>query len=94
LLANPHYPAATALLLLAIIWTQDGWEGKGWPAYGKAAGSAFILGFVHPFMIVPLSGILGGFVLRQTLQARRINWSVWFGTLFVGIIAVLGSLYT
>ncbi|MEI6045825.1 MAG: hypothetical protein WCS37_15870 [Chloroflexota bacterium] len=119
LLANPHYPAATALLLLAIIWTQDGWEGKGWSAYGKAAGCGFILGFVHPFMIVPLSGILGSFVLRRTFLQRaephptgqraephptgqraephptiQFEWSIWLGTLLVGIMAVLGPLYT
>ncbi len=94
LLANPHYPCATALLLLAIGWTLDGWEGQSWPAYGKAAASAFVLGFVHPFMIVPLAGVLGGFVLRQTLQNRKIDWSIWLGTVFVGIIAVLGPGYT
>ncbi len=94
LLANPHYPLATALLLLAIMWTQDGWEGQGKAAYAKAAASAFILGFVHPFMLVPLSGVLGGFVLRRAIQTRRINWPDWFGTLFVGIIAALGPVYT
>jgi hypothetical protein len=94
LLANPHYPAATALLLLTIIWTQDGWEGQGRKAYAKAAGSAFLLGFVHPFMIVPLSGILGGFVLRRAVQERRINWSIWLGTLLVGVFAASGPIYT
>jgi hypothetical protein len=94
ILANPHFPLATALLLLTVMWTQDGWEGQGWPAYGKAAASAFVLGFVHPFMIVSLAGILGAFVLRRTFQHGAIVWPVWTGTALVGVLGAVGPVYT
>ncbi len=94
LLANPHYPLATGLLVLSIIYTQDGWEGKGWPAFAKAGTCAFLMGFVHPFIIVILGAVLGIFILRQTLETRHFVFSNWAGLALVGLSGAVGPVYS
>lgn len=92
--ANPHFPLATALLILTITEVLLAMEGRGRVSYFKAALASFCLGFVHPFLLFSLAGILGLFWLRLTLHNRRINWPSFVALILVGLAGVPGPFLT
>jgi hypothetical protein len=98
--ANPHFPLATALLLIALIWGLLGLESRqkaaagGWRYYAGAAVISFILGFVHPFMLFSLAGVLGLFWLRLALARRSPDWPGFFTLIGVGLAGLPGPFLT
>ncbi len=92
--ANPHFPLATALLILTITESLLAIEGRSKFGYFKAAVASFCLGFVHPFLLFSLAGILGLFWLRLTLNNRKINRSSFVALILVGLAGVPGPFLT
>ena len=94
ILANPHFPLATALTILVIVGWLVGQE-TGRPVYYVEAGlGSFLLGFIHPFMLFALGAVTGLFWLRQTITNRRPNW-LSFGTLAaIGLVGGPGAFLT
>lgn len=94
-LVAPHYPLATALLLLSILCVVKAFEGESiWPNFGKAAIVAFVLGWVHPFLVISLGVITGVYLLRLCLQKRQLALGCWVGLSVVGLAGLPGPVYT
>lgn len=97
ILANPHFPLATALLLFGFMWLQDGWEATdpkvAWRAYAKTAGGGFLLGWIHPFLVIVLGAVAGLYLLRRTTTDRRIVWRDWLGLVVVGVVSLPMPVY-
>ncbi len=91
--ANPHFPLASALLILIVVGGLFGLEGRGRRYYGWAALLSFILGFVHPFMLFTVAGVLGVFWLRLAI-GRGPNWFGFAALIGVGLAGVPGPLLT
>lgn len=91
--ANPHFPLATALLILTVAWGMFGLEGRGWRYYAWAAVITFGLGFVHPFMLFTVAGVLGIFWLRLAIS-RSPDWRGFFALIGVGLAGIPGPLLT
>ncbi len=97
ILAQPHYPLATALLLAGFMSLQEGWETdeakKAGRAFAKAAACGLLLSFIHPFLVITLGVIAGLYLLRRTITMRRIEWRHWFGLILVGVFALPIPIY-
>lgn len=97
ILSQPHYSFATALLLFGLMWLQDGWEATNqkaaWQAYAKAAGCGFLLGWVHPFLVITLGVTSGLYLLRLTIATRHIPWRDWLGLIAVGVVSIPMPIY-
>lgn len=95
ILVAPHYSLATALLLLGILWVAKAFEGETiWRNFGKAATATFILGWVHPFLVVSLGAVTGVFLLRLCWQQRQLMLAKWLGLMAVGVLGLPGPVYT
>lgn len=97
ILANPHFPLATTLLLLSIMWVREAFEKVGRPApiaFGKAAVAAFVLGWVHPFLLISLGAVMAAYLLRLNLAATQLTLTKWFGLILVGVVGAPGPIYT
>lgn len=92
--ANPHFPAATALLVLILAESRLGLETARFRTYWKAWLASFGLGFVHPFLLLTLAGVLGLFWLRRVLAFRKIDWSGFAGLIVVSLAGVPGPFLT
>ena len=92
--ANPHFPLATALTILAIAGWLFGREGRGWIYYIEAAISTFLLGFIHPFMLVAVGAVLGLFWLRLARTERKLDWSSFIALAGIGLAGGPGPLLT
>ncbi len=98
ILAQPHYPLATVLLIFSLLWLQDAFEATDRRmarfSFLKAAAGGFGLGIVHPFLVITL-GVVGGlYLLRLQIAARQFEWSKWLGLVAVGLVALPMPLYT
>ncbi len=91
---NPHFPVATALLIYIVIGCMLGLEGQGFRAYWKTGLASFALGFVHPFLLFTLAGVLGLFWLRRVFAFKRIDWSGFSGLVLTGLAGTPGPFLT
>jgi hypothetical protein len=92
--ANPHFPLATALLILVI-----GLSAQCLEQYNKryiilSAFLAFVLGFVHPFLLFTVGGVLGVFWLRLALEKRKPDWAGLVGLIGIGLTGIPGPFLT
>ena len=100
IVAHPHYALSAALLLFGLLWMQDGWEASTRSvrlrAYTKAGTAVFVVGWIHPFMVLSLGAAAGLFVLCRTARARLHNTPIADigGLVAVGVMALPGPLYT
>ncbi len=95
--ANPHFPLATLLLLLAIMGLRTVFQVAArirWQTVAKTALIAFLLGWVHPFLLISLIAIMGVYLLRLNLAARHFTLSSWLALAWVGLAGAPGPLYT
>jgi len=92
--ANPHFPLATALLILALTETLLGLEQQQWLHYLKAAIATLVLGFVHPFLLITLAGILAVYWLWLSIANRRPDWWGMLGLIMVGLTGTPGPFLT
>jgi len=95
--ANPHFPLATLLLLLAIMGLRDIFQMPGrikWQTVAKTALVAFALGWVHPFLLISLAAIMGVYLLRLNLAARHFTLNHCLALAWVGLVGAPGPLYT
>ncbi|HEX2909425.1 MAG TPA: hypothetical protein VH186_01360 [Chloroflexia bacterium] len=97
ILAHPHFPLATALLILSLMWLQDGWEAPdektAWRAYLKASLGGFFLGWVHPFLVVTLGVVAGVTLIRRNLAERRLDRRAWGGMVTLAVFALPMPIY-
>ena len=91
---NPHFPVATALLIYIVIESVLGLEGEGFRAYRKGWAASFVLGYVHPFLLFTLAGVLGLVWLRLVIASRKIDWTGFAGLVLTGIAGTPGPLLT
>jgi hypothetical protein len=91
--ANAHFPLTSACLVLALAGGLAGMQGKGFRYYLWAALAAGVIGFVLPYVLVTLAGVLALFWLRQVL-ARSAGWRVLPGLAVIGLGALPGPLLT
>lgn len=89
--ANAHFPLTTASMIVAAAGTLAGIQGQGFKYYLWAAGAACLVGFLLPYALVTLGGVLLVFWLRQ-LIARQAGWKVFYGLVVVGLGAAPGPL--
>ncbi len=92
--ANPHFPLATLLAILTITAWLFGQEGRGGIYFVEATVFSFLVGFIHPFMLLTLGAVLGIFWLRIWWLERRWNWTNFLSLVAVGIVGAPGPLLT
>ena len=94
IVANPHFPLATALTILAIAAWLFGLE-RDQPIYWVEAGvCSFLLGFIHPFMLFTLGAVLGLFWLRLALTSRQPTWRSLLALAGIGLVGGPGAFLT
>ncbi|NIV38402.1 MAG: hypothetical protein GWN58_55990 [Anaerolineae bacterium] len=70
----PHFAAATSLMVLAFGGLLLAFRhGRLAPALG-AALAAFLLAWIHPFLLVPVYGVAGSYLVWQAIRCREVPW--------------------
>jgi hypothetical protein len=70
----PHFAAATTLMLLTFGGLLLAFRhGRMTPALG-AALAAFLLAWIHPFLLVPVYGVAAAYLAWQGIRHRGIPW--------------------
>jgi len=91
---NPHFPVATALLIFIITEAMLDLERSNFKVYWKAWLASFALGFVHPFLLFTLAGVLGVIWLRRVIAFRKPDWPGFAGLVLIGASGTPGPLLT
>lgn len=95
ILVNPHFPVATALLIYIITEGMLGLEeGRNLRFYWKAWLASFALGFVHPFLLFTLAGVLGLVWLRRVIFVKKPDWVGFAALVLTGVAGSPGPFLT
>ena len=94
LYSSPHLALAEALLLWAILWTLNAFQGRGlgWCLYAGLA--AFAMAWILPFYAGVLAAVMGAYLLALLVRRRRIPWQETGLTVLVGLGALPPVLYS
>jgi hypothetical protein len=93
LFSSPHLALAEALLLWAILWTLQAFQGQGlrWCLY--AALAACVMAWVLPFYAGVLAAVLGAYLVALLTRRRRMPWREAGLTALTGLGALPPVLY-
>jgi len=94
LFSSPHLALAEALLLWAILWTLQAFQGQG-PRWSLYAGlAAFVMAWVLPFYAGVLAAVLGAYLLALLVRRRRFPWRETGLTVLTGLGALPPVVYS
>lgn len=83
----PHLAAAQSLLLWAILWVLDSFEGKSPGPILKGGLAAFGMTLIVPFYAGVLAAALGAYLLALAVKERRIPWQETWRTALASAFA-------
>jgi hypothetical protein len=95
--ANPHFPLAVALMLLAFAFVivplqaeSEDSQQEAWPSVRRhsilAGLSSLLLGVVQPFCVVTVYSVLGGYFVLRLLKERRLPWPEILKGMVAGVV--------